>query len=356
VNIDASQRLEVLSSLYGDFSNIMKEVALKGKKIPDPAALSEKGGAYVFNRQYRKILNIYEKIQENEELLRLLAHKNDYKTTIEIIQESKAKGLSVKQTKEAIEENKKQTAKLFDEVIRQENKPSVKPLDEFGVNFEGFKGKEAINKLLEEQRGQVRGAFYKEGLGEIDLVWGDENFGLRHILNKHGDEFEDIAAELEEIIAKGEVVKDNDRATLKYIKENGDIFKIGLKQNWKGEPTKNKWIITAYKDEREMAKTINSSDFTKGEALPLNSNESIAENEAKKSLFESSENFYDYEKKLSREISIEGLDKQNAKDKLYFNTIQTYMEKLGNFEKELLNIVKEVRPFLRLNQQDKIID
>ncbi|ENK1725685.1 hypothetical protein AB2848_001649 [Campylobacter upsaliensis] len=52
VNIDASQRLEVLSSLYGDFSNIMKEVALKGKKIPDPAALSEKGGAYVFNRQF----------------------------------------------------------------------------------------------------------------------------------------------------------------------------------------------------------------------------------------------------------------------------------------------------------------
>ncbi|EAH8209126.1 hypothetical protein ETH41_08970, partial [Campylobacter upsaliensis] len=153
VNIDASQRLEVLSSLYGDFSNIMKEVALKGKKIPDPAALSEKGGAYVFNRQYRKILNIYEKIQENEELLRLLAHKNDYKTTIEIIQESKAKGLSVKQTKEAIEENKKQTAKLFDEVIRQENKPSVKPLDEFGVNFEGFKGKEAVDKLLSEKRG-----------------------------------------------------------------------------------------------------------------------------------------------------------------------------------------------------------
>ncbi|EQB3613694.1 Eco57I restriction-modification methylase domain-containing protein, partial [Campylobacter upsaliensis] len=307
-------------------------------------------------RQYRKILNIYEKIQENEELLRLLAHKNDYKTTIEIIQESKAKGLSVKQTKEAIEENKKQTAKLFDEVIRQENKPSVKPLDEFGVNFEGFKGKEAVDKLLSEKRGQVKGAFYKEGLGEIDLVWGDENFGLRHILNKHGDEFEDIAAELEEIIAKGEVVKDNDRATLKYIKENGDIFKIGLKQNWKGEPTKNKWIITAYKDEREMAKTINSSDFTKGEALPLNSNESIAENEAKKSLFESSENFYDYHKKLLHEVNLEGLDKQNAKDKLYFNTFQTYMKKLGNFEKKLLIIIDEVRPFLRLNQKDKIID
>ena len=246
VNIDASQRLEVLSSLYGDFSNIMKEVTLKGKKIPDPAALSEKGGAYVFNRQYRKILNIYEKIQENEELLRLLAHKNDYKTTIEIIQESKAKGLSVKQTKEAIEENKKQTAKLFDEVIRQENKPSVKPLDEFGINFEGFKGKEAIEKLLEEQRGQVKGAFYKEGLGEIDLVWGDENFGLRHIIDKHGDEFEDIAAELDEIIAKGVLEKGEHRY---FIKHNDYKGMIAL--DYKGKES-NAWILTLYKDKSAL--------------------------------------------------------------------------------------------------------
>ncbi|MCR2103442.1 PBECR2 nuclease fold domain-containing protein, partial [Campylobacter upsaliensis] len=40
-----------------------------------------------------------------------------------------------------------------------------KELEEFGVNFEGFKGKEAVLKLLEEKRGQVKGAFYKEGLG-----------------------------------------------------------------------------------------------------------------------------------------------------------------------------------------------
>ncbi|MCR2101599.1 DUF3519 domain-containing protein, partial [Campylobacter upsaliensis] len=131
--------------------------------------------------------------------------------------------------------------------------------EDFGENFEGFKGKEAVLKLLEEKRGQVAGAFYKEGLGEIDLVWGDDSFGLKHILNKHGGEFENLAEQLSEIIAKGEVLKDNDRATLKYVNDNGDIFKVGLKGNWKGEATKNKWIITAYKDEREMAKTIDSS-------------------------------------------------------------------------------------------------
>ncbi|EKA2509847.1 hypothetical protein OI790_001710, partial [Campylobacter upsaliensis] len=255
VNIDASQRLEVLSSLYGDFSNIMKEVALKGKKIPDPAALSEKGGAYVFNRQYRKILNIYEKIQENEELLRLLAHKNDYKTTIEIIQESKAKGLSVKQTKEAIEENKKQTAKLFDEVIRQENKPSVKPLDEFGINFEGFKGKEAIEKLLEEQRGQVKGAFYKEGLGEIDLVWGDSKKGLSHILERKTQDFinqglekgkaeykvRELLSEIPQILENGKILSQNNDK-IELITDKYTLV-LGLRED-------KKFIVTELIDKR----------------------------------------------------------------------------------------------------------
>ncbi|EAJ7264578.1 hypothetical protein CC21_00130 [Campylobacter upsaliensis] len=433
VNIDASQRLEVLSSLYGDFSNIMKEVALKGKKIPDPAALSEKGGAYVFNRQYRKILNIYEKIQENEELLRLLAHKNDYKTTIEIIQESKAKGLSVKQTKEAIEENKKQTAKLFDEVIRQENKPSVKPLDEFGINFEGFKGKEAVDKLLKE-------ANVKEEIKQIidngvkkgrDMqILGEENFtpevveyihknkakvaidklerseaenlgfkysddvrltidseAIQHTLKRHGAESDlvknsgQIPVEYKDIAEYRNIVKNADESlrardnagndvivsyrqingyavVVEQIrKKNNELsFKTMFKQNGDYKNSKSYKETSALNQTLSIGYEPSANSFSKTEAPQKAVNESIAENEAKKSLFESSENFYDYEKKLLREISIEGLDKQNAKDKLYFNTIQTYMEKLGNFEKELSNIVQEVRPFLRLNQKHKIID
>ena len=154
---------------------------------------------------------------------------------------------------------------------------NIKPLAEFGENYAEHyhSGESAIAKLLNEKQGQVSGAFYRKELGDIDLVWGDSNFGLKHILDKHGSEFENIAKELDEIIQNGEVVKNSDRATLQYTKENGEIFKVGLKANWKGEPTQNKWIITAYKDEREMAKTINSSDFTKGETLPLNSNDII---------------------------------------------------------------------------------
>ncbi|EFT0415445.1 DUF3519 domain-containing protein, partial [Campylobacter upsaliensis] len=148
-----------------------------------------------------------------------------------------------------------------------------KPLkDEFGVNFEGFKGKEAIEKLLEEQRGQVKGAFYKEGLGEIDLVWGDKNYGLEHILNKHGGEFKNLARELSEAVENGKIVKD-DKGRLRLEYENKIV---GIKDNWKGEKTAH-WVVTAYVKKEKEASLYTSASFTKGEALPLNSNESIAQ-------------------------------------------------------------------------------
>ncbi|ELL1632014.1 DUF3519 domain-containing protein [Campylobacter upsaliensis] len=144
--------------------------------------------------------------------------------------------------------------------------------EDFGENFTGYKGKEAIEKLLEEQRGQVKGAFYKEGLGEIDLVWGDKNYGLEHILNKHGGEFENLAKELSEAVENGKIVKD-DKGRLRLEYENKIV---GIKDNWKGEKTAH-WVVTAYVKKEKEASLYTSASFTKGEALPLNSKESIAQ-------------------------------------------------------------------------------
>ncbi|EQB3222335.1 Eco57I restriction-modification methylase domain-containing protein [Campylobacter upsaliensis] len=144
--------------------------------------------------------------------------------------------------------------------------------EDFGENFAGYKGKEAIEKLLEEQRGQVKGAFYKEGLGEIDLVWGDKNYGLEHILNKHGGEFKNLARELSEAVENGKIVKD-DKGRLRLEYENKIV---GIKDNWKGEKTAH-WVVTAYVKKEKEASLYTSASFTKGEALPLNSNESIAQ-------------------------------------------------------------------------------
>ncbi|EAJ1422260.1 hypothetical protein CTP84_05175, partial [Campylobacter upsaliensis] len=163
-----------------------------------------------------------------------------------------------------------QEANNLKDILEAEEKPLK---DEFGINFEGFKGKEAIEKLLEEQRGQVRGAFYKEGLGEIDLVWGDKNYGLEHILNKHGGEFKNLARELSEAVENGKIVKD-DKGRLRLEYENKIV---GIKDNWKGEKTAH-WVVTAYVKKEKEASLYTSASFTKGEALPLNSKESIAQN------------------------------------------------------------------------------
>ncbi|EAK9949889.1 hypothetical protein A0Y56_05490 [Campylobacter upsaliensis] len=162
-----------------------------------------------------------------------------------------------------------QEANNLKDILEAEEKPLK---DEFGVNFEGFKGKEAVQKLLEEQRGQVKGAFYKEGLGEIDLVWGDKNYGLEHILNKHGGEFKNLARELSEAVENGKIVKD-DKGRLRLEYENKIV---GIKDNWKGEKTAH-WVVTAYVKKEKEASLYTSASFTKGEALPLNSKESIAQ-------------------------------------------------------------------------------
>ncbi|EAK3282658.1 hypothetical protein CYI57_06165, partial [Campylobacter upsaliensis] len=174
-------------------------------------------------------------------------------------------------------EKEAKLAKIREEQARikeeERKRAEEKPLkDEFGVNFEGFKGKEAVLKLLSERKGQVKGAFYKEGLGDIDLVWGDKNYGLEHILNKHGGEFENLAKELSEAVENGKIVKD-DKGRLRLEYENKIV---GIKDNWKGEKTAH-WVVTAYVKKEKEASLYTSASFTKGEALPLNSKESIAQ-------------------------------------------------------------------------------
>ncbi|EPF0827786.1 PBECR2 nuclease fold domain-containing protein, partial [Campylobacter upsaliensis] len=179
-----------------------------------------------------RIIPIYNQLRE--------AFKKGHHTTKQILEANNIKQDSV-QAKEVID-SIAQTRQYLEDTF------NIKPLEEFGTNYAEFykDGKGAVEKLLAEKQGQVAGAFYKEGLGEIDLVWGDENFGLRHIIDKHGDEFEDIAAELDEIIAKGVLEKGEHRY---FIKHNDYKGMIAL--DYKGKES-NAWILTLYKDKSAL--------------------------------------------------------------------------------------------------------
>ncbi|WRF08861.1 DUF3519 domain-containing protein [Helicobacter pylori] len=161
-------------------------------------------------------------------------------------------------------------------------KQKLKTPSEWGPNYSEFKndGLGAINKLLETKKGFVAGAFHKEGLGDIDLVWGNKDYGLEHILKRREKQAKNkglneqqakeyalnIAKTIPEVIDKGVKVERNGRMAIEY-----QNIRVGLKDNWKGEKLPNHWIITGYEKLENSESLYTSPLITKSEILPLNS-------------------------------------------------------------------------------------
>ncbi|GAA8053094.1 DUF3519 domain-containing protein [Helicobacter pylori] len=166
----------------------------------------------------------------------------------------------------------------------KETQKGIKTPIEWGHNYSEFKGDGlgAINKLLETKKGFVAGAFHKEGLGDIDLVWGNKDYGLEHILKRREKQAKNkglsgakakeyalnIAKTIPEVIDKGVKVDNNGRIAIEY--EN---IRVGLKDNWKGEKLPNHWVITSYEKLEDSESLYTSPLIIKSEILPLNSNE-----------------------------------------------------------------------------------
>ncbi|MCI7363908.1 MAG: hypothetical protein MSH23_02610, partial [Campylobacter lanienae] len=146
------------------------------------------------------------------------------------------------------------TKKALDEInqTRQilEQELNIRPIREFGTNYAEFyhDGENAIKKLLTERQGQVAGAFEREELGDIDLVWGNDKIGLNKIILKHSDDFKSfggIENGLNEIITNGKIINENGVDTIWYKKGN-DYYVVGLSKGFNGTRNNN-WVITSYK-------------------------------------------------------------------------------------------------------------
>ncbi|UOS41725.1 DUF3519 domain-containing protein [Helicobacter pylori] len=173
--------------------------------------------------------------------------------------------------------------------MQKENEKGIKKQkletpSEWGHNYSEFKndGLGAIKKLLETKKGFVAGAFHKEGLGGINLVWGNEDYGLEHILKRQEKQAKNkglseakakeyalnIVKTIPEVIDKGVKVDNNGRIAIEYKN-----IRVGLKDNWKGEKLPNHWVITSYEKLEDSESLYTSPLITKSEILPLNSNE-----------------------------------------------------------------------------------
>ncbi|EPE6972758.1 PBECR2 nuclease fold domain-containing protein, partial [Campylobacter upsaliensis] len=146
---------------------------------------------------------------------------------------------------------------------------NLTPLKEFGTNYAEFyrDGKGAVEKLLKEAedfkqrgekgefKGQVAGAFYKEGLGEIDLVWGDSKKGLSHILERRTQDFinqglekgkaeykvRELLSEIPQILENGKILSQNNDK-IELITDKYTLV-LGLRED-------KKFIVTELIDKR----------------------------------------------------------------------------------------------------------
>ncbi len=233
-------------------------------------------------------------------------------------------------------------------------KQKLETPSEWGHHYSEFKGDGlgAINKLLETKKGFVAGAFHKEGLGDIDLVWGNKDYGLEHILKRREDQALNngineteakkyamsVVKTIPEVIEKGKVVRDA-QGRLKI--ETKDIL-VALRDNWQGEPLKSKWVITGFEKKvgniREQAKFIDPSLITKdGERLAssLNSVElNLTTNALKKQEPLSEQANAEKLAKLESEKRV----KAEAVKKLHFDEIKKLIDESPNNGKDIIVI------------------
>lgn len=153
------------------------------------------------------------------------------------------------------------------------------------------KGQKAVDFIVKQKSGQVRGAFNRPEIGDIDVVWGKvtnaekhEGYGLAHIIDKHGM---DATNKIGEVIKNGEFITEKTGRT--GIKT--DTFRIGLKKEWFGN--KKTWIVTSYELTKGSDKFIRSTDNNTGETLPATSATSVPQSGKKSSEIQQIRNKYE---------------------------------------------------------------
>ncbi|MGI5085846.1 LPD1 domain-containing protein [Treponema putidum] len=141
------------------------------------------------------------------------------------------------------------------------------------------KGQEAVDFIVKQKGGQVRGAFNRPDIGDIDVVWGKitdkekhTGYGLSHIIDKHGIE---ATKKIGEVVKDGQFLIDESNNRI-FIENNG--YHLGLRQQWDGK--KKIWIVTNFRKGGTTETSYSNSDYT-GETLPETSTTIIPQSEEK---------------------------------------------------------------------------
>ena len=240
---------------------------------------------------------------EKKEAERIAAEKAEEEARVEAERKAEEERIAKQKTEEA-ESDKEEAEKRMDD---EEPKPVGSGV--FGNIYNQFKGKvkEAFDFLMKHKGGDLLGVFHRKDVGDIDLVWGDENGGLAHILNKHVGEGKSFAnvdeamSHIQNIIETGKNdFEDGDKIVFRKGSELVTVRK-NFREGGKKIADKN-WVLTAY--DKEAADNGNrvTTKVIEGKATPHTASidkgsEKPEKKQEKQSVFDKAKEIADKEEK-----------------------------------------------------------
>ncbi|MDR0571960.1 MAG: hypothetical protein LBG48_03880 [Rickettsiales bacterium] len=114
----------------------------------------------------------------------------------------------------------------------------------FGKEYTGFRGKEAVDKLLQEKNGFIPNAFIRNDIGWIGLVWGNDNLGLCHIIKRRGSQgvnIDEFLKDIDEVIERGSLKFNRNSNRFEISKNNKTVI---ISPTMKEE--KFNFVVTAF--------------------------------------------------------------------------------------------------------------
>ena len=212
---------------------------------------------------------------EKKEAERIAAEKAEEEARVEA--ERKAEEEARVEAERKAEEKTEEAESDKEEAEKQMDDEEPKPVGSgvFGNIYNQFKGKvkEAFDFLMKHKGGDLLGVFHRKDVGDIDLVWGDENGGLAHILHKHVGEGKSFAnvdeamSHIQNIIGTGKNdFEDGDKIVFRKGSELVTVRK-NFREGGKKIADKN-WVLTAY--DKEAADNGNrvTTKVIEGKATP----------------------------------------------------------------------------------------
>jgi len=135
------------------------------------------------------------------------------------------------------------------------------------------KAKEAAQFLRKHKDSYLKGVFYRDDIGDIDLVWGNDKAGLQHIVKRHileqtdFDSINDAIEAIEKTIKNGKI----DTTKSDFIVIDNGKYRVVLAKSENGN-----WILTAYDNSKPREEKQKNASSTTPQVLPSKEQDNLS--------------------------------------------------------------------------------